>query len=169
MSEAWDRVRRRHQLAAAVLKDVGREGPSVTAAWRGRIDAEYGDDDLSGFLRDVQAGWNRTFDARLDVVMELGADDLPEAVAEVERLVAEARPAAGLLLRAYADHPALAAGDERHRRMVLAATGVDLHAPRQHHRGTASPRSRRVSRIADLRRRYAERRRHRAQVVCRAG
>lgn len=130
MSEAWERVRRRHALVVEVLDSVadahGTDPATAVTRWRDRIDAEYGDDDLAGFLRDVQRRWQRTFEARLDAVLEQEGSPSAEAVAQVWRSLREAQPATRLVLDAHAGHPAVAPDRTRQRATLLAATGVDL-------------------------------------------
>ncbi|HEX2176532.1 MAG TPA: hypothetical protein VHG70_11540 [Nocardioidaceae bacterium] len=129
MSETWDRVRRRYRLVEDVLGDVEREGIEALRAWEGALAAEYGaedDDGLGGFLTDVQRRWQRAFDARLDAVLEDAGPDTAAAVAELWRQLAERFPATRLVLDAHHGHPALATAQARQRRMLKAATGVDL-------------------------------------------
>lgn len=129
MSEAWERTHRRHRLVHAILDRVSRQGnPLLTRSERAQIDGEFGG--LDGFLGEVQAYWYRTFDARLDQLLE---DDL-ELGTQVDALwlaLSREQPGARRLLDTYADHPVLAAGAEQHRRRLLAATGVDRHFVRQ--------------------------------------
>jgi hypothetical protein len=123
MTDSWDRLHRRHRLVHAVLDDIARtDRPAVAPRFAAAIDAEFGD--LGGFLRDVQLRWYRAFDARLDALLEDEPADLPGAVAELWRELADTMPAARRLLDFHAGHAALAALDEHHRRTLRAATGI---------------------------------------------
>lgn len=110
MSEAWERYHRRFRLTQDVLADVARTGtPTISAARRVQIEAEYGD--VGDFLRDLRVRWDRMVDARMDAVLEVGhtGDDHAAAVADLRRrLAAEHRPM-WLLLNACEDGSALAA------------------------------------------------------------
>jgi len=124
MSSSWDRLGRRQQLARAVLDEIGRTGrPAVPATFRAAVDAEFGN--FGGFLNEVQLGWYRAFDARLDAVLEDQPDDLPAAVADIRAGLADAMPASRLLLDTHAAHPALRALHEHHRRTLRSATGTN--------------------------------------------
>ena len=127
MSETWDRTRRRYRLSEEVLRDVDRRGLPALAGWQERIEAEYDDDGgLGGFLRDLQARWRRTFDARLDAVLEDESAELDRAVPRLWAALASELSSTRRILDEYADHPTPAALQARHRRQLLALTGVDI-------------------------------------------
>ena len=119
----WDQVHRRYELVQQTADAVARYGPGAVDDWRPAIDKEYGG--VDGWLRDVQRRWYSTVDAQLDAVLEAAPYDLADAIAELWRDATRARPELHAVLAAYAGHPALAAGRERHRRTLFAATGVD--------------------------------------------
>jgi hypothetical protein len=164
MSAAWDRVRRRHRLVESALDLVRVAGVDELAAMEAQIRAEYAEEGFDGFLRDVQRRWHRAFDARLDGVLESGVDDTRAAVLMLGQHLAQTLPETRLVLDAYADHPALQPAEARHRRMLLAATGIDL--------ATVAP-ARRASRerwrpscpLASARRRLARRHETRARIA----
>lgn len=117
-------MRRRNRLVAAVLCEIGRTGrPTVAARLRADVDAEFGD--FGGFLLEVQLRWYRAFDARMDAVLENQPDDLPAAVADVWCGLADTIPASRLLLDFHAEHPALRALHDHHRRILRDATGIN--------------------------------------------
>lgn len=122
MSYAWERTHRRYRLVHAVLDDVAEAGRPVLSAGRlAEIEAEYGG--LDGFLQDVQLRWYRMLEARLDTMLERRAkgrsgDDGDAVRGLWQRLAAEQWPMR-LLLDAFADHPAVLAG-EAHRGARLA-------------------------------------------------
>lgn len=108
MSYAWERTHRRYRLVHAVLDDMAAAGTPVLSAGRlAEIEAEYGR--LDGFLQDVQLRWYRMFEARLD------GDGVPGLW---QRLAAEQWPMR-LLLDAYAEHPAVLAGEAHHGAKLL--------------------------------------------------
>jgi hypothetical protein len=104
--------------------DTVAETRELPAGLRAEVEAEFGD--LGGFLGEVARRWYRTFDARLDELLERGDRDLPRLVREVD----QALPGARLLLDAHESHPALVDLREHHRRSLFAATGVDQYEPR---------------------------------------
>jgi hypothetical protein len=130
MTGAWERSRRRHRLVEDVLARVARRGAAEDVVLDAAVAAEYGDEGLGGLLRDVQRRWDRAFEARLDVVLETtdarDREDLRVAVAQVWSATAAQHPAARTLLDAHRGHPALRAGHRHTRRLLLAATGLDL-------------------------------------------
>jgi hypothetical protein len=122
---SWNRAHRRHHLVHLVLSAISDTGrPEIPAGLRPEVDAEFGG--LEGFLREVQSRWYRTFDARLDALVECWPDDVHHALHELWREVSIAMPEARALLDAHVDHPALAALHRHHRRQLYAATGVHL-------------------------------------------
>ncbi|MFE3448817.1 hypothetical protein ACFXJ8_07750 [Nonomuraea sp. NPDC059194] len=122
---SWSQSRRRHQLVHAVLAGIAETGrPIVPAELAAEVSAEFGGSEE--FLREVQRRWYRAFDARLDAVLEDPPHDLRAPLVRLWHELADAMPAARLLLDAHAGHPALAELDAHHRRTLDAATGVDL-------------------------------------------
>jgi hypothetical protein len=126
MSETWERRHRRYRLVDDVLDDATRRGARAVFRQHDAIAAEYGDAGVGGFLTDVQRRWHRAFEARLDVVLESGDADPAAAVAVLWQTLARTLPGTRLVLDAYADHPALAGAEARHRARLRAATGVAL-------------------------------------------
>jgi hypothetical protein len=127
MSTAAERTRRRHRLVTDVLEDVDRRGPAALASWDEPVKSEYGDDGVEGLLSDVWARWRRTFEARLDGVLETADPaDLPAEVTRLWRAMSAEFPGSRMLLDAHADDPGLARVQARHARLLRAATGVDL-------------------------------------------
>jgi hypothetical protein len=127
MSAAAERTRRRHRLVNDVLADVDRRGPAALAWWDEPVKSEYGDDGLGGLLGDVWARWQRTFDARLDGVLETADPaDLPAEVTRLWRTMSAEFRGSRLLLDAHAGDPTLARAQARHARLLRAATRVEL-------------------------------------------
>jgi hypothetical protein len=122
---SWSRTHLRQQLIRAVLADIAATGrPEIPTALTGRIDAEYGG--FAEFLLAVQALWYRTFEARLDAVLEARPPDIRGALIQLEKDVDEALTGARILLDAHHAHPVLADLHRRHHRMLSWATGVSL-------------------------------------------
>ncbi len=103
MSEAWERVHRRHRLVIGVLDDVSRRGPEAIWDWRAPLDAEFGD--LGAFLRHVRRRWQTHWAARMDGLLEEGSADRPDLVREAWAALDRDLPGVRLLLDAYADSP----------------------------------------------------------------
>jgi hypothetical protein len=120
----WAHLRRRHRLMEAVLDDIAlRADPAIPSGLLAELEAEFGG--LEAFLLAVQYRWYNHFNARLDMLLEDEPADLPAAVAALWDWMARAQWPSRLLLDAHADHPALVAGDDHHRRRLLLASGVD--------------------------------------------
>jgi hypothetical protein len=133
MSMAWERTRRRYELARAVLAEVRRTGRAdLPAALLGEIDTLYGG--LDAFLSDLRRRWYQLFDTRLDAVLEHPPPDMARAVAELCHDLDREQPAFRVLFEAY---PGRTAVDDHHRATLRAATGVD--------QDIANVRTRRVS------------------------
>jgi len=135
MSLGWEQTRRRFRVVQSVLDTVAEtRRPELPPALRAEVAAEFGD--LGGLLGEVARRWYRTFDARLDELLERESVDRA-ALRGLVNEVDEALPGTRLLLDAHEAHPALADLREHHRRSLLAATGVDRYEPRDHMRSSA--------------------------------
>lgn len=131
MSEAWDRVHRRHRLVQTVLRDAGRgrTGARAVERHRARIEREYGD--LGPFLADLQRRWNTRLAARLDVLLEDQTALQGPKVVRVWEDVRRDEPGLAAILDAYASHPALAEGRRTYDRLLRRATGLSTEELRQ--------------------------------------
>jgi hypothetical protein len=135
MSLGWEQTRRRFRLVQTTLDAVAQaRRPELPAALRAEVEAEFGD--LGGFLGEVARRWYRTFDARLDELLERESGDR-SALRRLVREVDDALPGARLVLDAHEAHPALVDLREHHRRSLLAATGIDRYEPRDPMRSSA--------------------------------
>ncbi|RZS31459.1 hypothetical protein EV193_114152 [Herbihabitans rhizosphaerae] len=127
MSVSWDRAHRRYELVNAVLGDVAWTGtPEISESRRAEIDREYGE--FGEFLADVQRRWYRTFDARLDAVLEdadSDGDALAGATAVLWRQVAVDLWPTCVLLNAHAGHASIAPIEAHHAERLFAVTGFD--------------------------------------------
>lgn len=124
MSEAWQRVHRRYELAEEVLRRVprARRVDDVIGRWSPQIEREFGD--LGTFLQHVQRQWYARLAVRLDVLLDPdGPDEDPRLV--WDRLCRE-EPAMRRLLDVYAAHPALRHGDQVNSDLVRRATGLTV-------------------------------------------
>ncbi|MQA84051.1 MAG: hypothetical protein GEV03_05310 [Streptosporangiales bacterium] len=114
----------RQELLRAVCEHVSRTG-DATLPW-GQVpglESEFGSPDA--VLLELHRRWYARFAARLDALLEDSPDDLAGAARDLwEELTAE-DPARRALLDAYRDHPALAAAEERQRRLLWLATAGD--------------------------------------------
>ncbi|MGH3451115.1 MAG: hypothetical protein ACRDQW_10395 [Haloechinothrix sp.] len=122
----WERTHRRYRLVYAVADAIALRGPEVIDEWQAAIHTEFGG--MDGFLQDVQRRWYTAVDAHLDAVLEDEPADSGVAVAEILDSVSATDRSLRLVLDAFAEHPVLLEGDARHRRSLLAVTGVDQDA-----------------------------------------
>lgn len=120
MSGSWENAHRRYALAHALADDVQRAGPSAIRGREAEINEVYGG--LDQALQDIQYRWYHAFHAAADVLLEDGGSTDPAAV---WRSTAKTHGSYRAVLDAFADHPALAEGEEYHRIKLLAATGKD--------------------------------------------
>lgn len=123
---SWDQLKRRNQVVEAVLESAAR-AKAIPASLRPAVDAEFGG--LGGLLCEVQRRWYTAFDARLDELLESWPDDVPAALARLEREGDAVMPAAALLLGAYRAHPALARLHAHHERELRGALSLTEHLP----------------------------------------
>ncbi|MEV1171600.1 hypothetical protein [Nonomuraea sp. NPDC049784] len=108
-----------------MLAEIAASGqPAVTGPLADEVETEFGG--FGEFLREAQRRWYRTFDARLDALLEDRPPDMRAAVIRLWRALADDMPEVRMLLDAHAGDPALAEFDEHHRRTLRAATGVSL-------------------------------------------
>jgi len=121
MSDGWEQVHRRYDLAEEVLRRVrrARSVEAVLERWLPELEREFGG--LDGFLQHVQRQWYNRLAVRLDVVLDPdGRDEDPRRIwAEL----AADEPAIRRVLDAYAGHPALEHGDRVHSDLTRRATG----------------------------------------------
>jgi len=122
MATAWEQTNRRYDVLHAVLEEYA-DTAAVSPASLVTIDVVFGG--FGEFLLAVQRRWQRSFDARLDMVLEESPADLAGALRGLTRELGRDLAETRALLDAYAGHPVLAAGQERHRAAVRAATGID--------------------------------------------
>jgi len=124
MSDAWQRVHRRYELAEEVLGRVrrARSVEAVVERWLPHLEREFGA--LDGFLQHVQRQWYSRLAVRLDTVLDPdGTDEDPR---RIWRELAEDEPALRRVLAAYAGHPALEHGDRVNSALTRRATGFSV-------------------------------------------
>jgi hypothetical protein len=127
-------------LIREVLAEVARTGrPEITR--RGDVEAAFGD--VEAFLLALHHRWRTALFARVDDLIEDAPADFDAAV-----VAAWSDPATGgrglrALLDAHADSPALAAAQERERRLLQQTLGVEIPEPAPRPRAVAHPAGRR--------------------------
>ena len=110
-------------LIRQVLAEVVRTGrPEIVG--QGDVEATFGG--VEAFLLALHHRWRTAFFARLDALLENPPDDLDAAVVALWTDPTTGGRGLRALLDAHADHPALAAAQDRERRMVLRDVGVDV-------------------------------------------
>jgi hypothetical protein len=127
-------------LVREVLAEAARTGrPEITR--RGDVEAAFGS--VEAFLLALHHRWCTALLARLDALIENSPADFDAAV-----LAAWADPTIGgrglrTFLDAHADIPALAAAQERERRLVRRTVGVEIPQASSEARAVAHPAARR--------------------------
>lgn len=119
----WNTAKRRYQLVHQAAADIAQNRQRGLTQWQPAIEAEYGT--VDNFLRDIQRRYFTTVLARLDAVIETNPADPHAPVAAVFAEVASVHPDLWHVLQDHVGHPALAEGNARLRRSVLAGTGID--------------------------------------------
>lgn len=120
---ARQQTRQRHQALRALCHHIDQNPSSVDAG----IDAALSDfTSLDDLLAAAHAAWARTFEARMDMLLESGA--YGDQVAFDALWDATARDLGGLavLLDHFRDHPAVTTARGVHARRVRNALAVDL-------------------------------------------
>jgi hypothetical protein len=124
-------------LIRQVLAEVVRTGrPEIVR--QGDVEATFGS--VDAFLLALHHRWRTAFFARLDALLEDPPDGLDAAVVALWTDPTTGGRGIRALLDAHADSPALAAAQDRERRMVLRDVGVDVGQssparPVAHHTG----------------------------------
>lgn len=127
-------------LIRDVLAEAARTGrPEITR--RDDVEAAFGS--VEAFLLALHHRWRTALFARVDGLLEDAPADFDSAV-----VAAWTDPATGgrglrALLDAHADSPALAAAQERERRLVRQTLGVEIPAPAPRPRAVGHPAARR--------------------------
>ncbi len=129
-------------LVREVLAEAARTGrPEITR--RDEVEAAFGG--VEAFLLALHHRWRTALLARLDALLE-GAgspDDFDAAVVAAWNDPTTGGRGVRALLDAHADHPALAAAQERERRLVQRTLGVEIPASSTRPRAVAHPTARR--------------------------
>ncbi|GAA5116499.1 hypothetical protein [Pseudonocardia adelaidensis] len=117
-------------LVREVLAEAARTGrPEITR--RGEVEAAFGS--VEAFLLALHHRWRTALLARVDSLLENAPADSP-ADFDAAVVAAWTDPATGgrglrAVLDAHADTPALAAAQERERRLVRRTVGVEVPPP----------------------------------------
>jgi hypothetical protein len=131
-------------LIREVLAEAVRTGrPEITR--RGEVEAAFGS--VDAFLLALHHRWRTALFARLDALLENAPADSP-ADFDAAVLGAWTDPTTGgrgvrALLDAHADAPALAAAQERERRLVQRTVGIEVPLRSSRARAVAHPTARR--------------------------
>ena len=119
----WNTAKRRYRLVHQAAADIARNRQPGLTQWQPAIEAEYGT--VDHFLRDIQRRYFTTVLARLDAVIEANPADPQAPLSAVFAQAANVHPDFWQVLQDHTGHAALAEGNARFRRSVLAGTGVD--------------------------------------------
>ncbi|MGH1564193.1 hypothetical protein [Mumia sp. DW29H23] len=121
---AWEQTKRRQRALHALTDTLSQDPTALPAAVRRARSETFGS--LDALLLDAHAQWVRTFEARLDQVLEQGGYGDQAAVDQLWLDTARTLEGTAVLLDAYADHPALVRAHAQHARRTRQATGVTL-------------------------------------------
>ena len=113
MSGSWENAHRRYALAHAIGEDVLRAGPAAVRWRQAEIDETYGG--LDQALRDIQYRWYHALHTAVDGALEDG-----RPTGDVWRATVKNHRSYRAVLDAFAEHPALAEGEEYHQNRLLA-------------------------------------------------
>jgi hypothetical protein len=127
-------------LVREVLAEVVRTGrPEITRP--DEVEAAFGS--VEAFLLALHHRWRTALFARIDGLLERSPADLEAAVVAAWTDPTTGGRGLGALLDAYADMPALAAAQERERRLLQRTLGVEVPARPSNPRAVAHPAARR--------------------------
>ncbi|MBW9207839.1 hypothetical protein KV097_18025 [Mumia sp. zg.B17] len=121
---AWEQTTRRQRALHALTETISQDPTALPAAVRRARSETFGS--LDSLLLAAHAHWVRTFEARLDHLLEQGGYGDQAAVERVWRETAQVLDGTAALLDAYADHEVLARAHADHRRRARSTAGVDL-------------------------------------------
>lgn len=133
---AWERTTRTQRALRDLTSAIEQDPASLHEAVRQARTETF--DSLDALLREAHAQWVRTFDARLDALMENGAYGDQEAVDALWTQTSQALPGTARLLDAYADHPVLVVAHAQHARRTRHSMATELPS-----RWTPAPQPRR--------------------------
>ena len=121
---AWERTTRTQRALRDLTSAVEQDPTSLHEAVRRARTETFGTLDM--LLREAHAQWVRTFDARLDALMENGAYGDQEAVDALWTETSQALPGTARLLDAYADPPALVLAHAQHAQRTRHSMATEL-------------------------------------------
>ncbi|QMW66313.1 hypothetical protein H4N58_19630 [Mumia sp. ZJ1417] len=121
---AWERTTQRQRALRTLTSSVEKDPATLQDAVRRARTQTFGS--LETLLLEAHAQWVRTFDARLDTLMENGAYGDQEAVDALWTQTATALPGTARVLDAYADHPELVRAHAQHVRRTRRSMATEL-------------------------------------------
>jgi hypothetical protein len=127
-------------LVREVLAEAVRTGrPEVTR--RGDVESAFGS--VEAFLLALHHRWRTALFARIDALLDDSPTDFDAAVVAAWNDPTTGGRGLRAILDAHADSPALAAAQERERRLVQRTLGVEVPATGSRPRAVAHPTTRR--------------------------
>lgn len=121
---AWQRTRNEQRALHALTRAIADDPASLADAVR--VARTEGFASLDDLLLAAHAEWVRTFDARIDVLLEAGSYGDQVAFDAVWAETARALPGTALLLDHHAEHPAVVRAHAQHVRRAQHVLAVDL-------------------------------------------
>lgn len=122
-STAWQQTRRRQHALSALCQAISHDPAAIDGVVR---DAAAEFDSLDDLLVAAHLMWSRSFEARMDLLLESGAYGDQTAFDELWDATAHDLRGVALLLDRFSDHPAVIAAHRTHARRTRHALAVDL-------------------------------------------
>ncbi len=124
MNSAWQRTTHQQRALHALTTIIEQDPATLPEAVREARARDF--DSLDDLLLEAHAEWVRTFNARIDVLLENGAYGDKAAFGEVWTDTARALPGTAMLLDHFADHPAVVRAHAQHLRFAWRVLAVEL-------------------------------------------
>ncbi|WP_370616875.1 hypothetical protein [Mumia sp. Pv 4-285] len=121
---AWEHTTSRQRALHALTTTITNDPTALQDAVRRARSETFGS--LDSLLHEAHAVWMRTFDARLDAVLEHGGYGDQAAIDTLWAGVSRTLPGLALLLDTYASHPTVVQAHALHARRTRRTVGVDL-------------------------------------------
>lgn len=124
MSSAWQRTTQHQRSLQALTMTIENDPAMLSAAVREARTQDF--DSLDDLLLEAHSQWVRTFNARIDILLENGAYGDKTAFDQVWAETAQALPGTAMLLEHFADHPAVVRAHAQHTRFGRRVLAVEL-------------------------------------------
>ncbi|KAA1424710.1 hypothetical protein FE697_001960 [Mumia zhuanghuii] len=121
---AWEQTTSRQRALQTLTTTIANDPSELQDAVRRARSEEFGP--LDSLLHEAHALWMRTFDARLDAVLEHGGYGDQAATDALWTEVGRALPGLATLLDAYATHPTVVQAHALHARRMRRTVDVAL-------------------------------------------